>query len=83
MKVLVQQPATGLFFKQSQEWVSDASLAQNFENSLRAFDFCVRHTSHAAQILLLASSPEISVVIHPTPELRLNNHSKELVGGVK
>lgn len=75
MKVLVRQSVTGLFFKKALEWVSDPGQAMDFGDSLQAFDFCMRH--HATcelHILLLASDPEASVIINPTPELRLRQN---------
>lgn len=75
MKVLVRQSVTGLFFKKALEWVADPGQAMDFGDSLQAFDFCMRHhTTGELHILLLASDPEASVIINPTPELRLRQN---------
>lgn len=65
MKVLIQQPATGLFYKSAQEWVSDSSQAMEFQDTLQAYDFCARYTRSEAQIFLCSTDPVASMSIKP------------------
>lgn len=65
MKVLIQQPTTGLFYKGARQWVADQDQALEFKDTLQAYDFCAKHLRRDAQILLSSANPQHSVSIKP------------------
>ena len=67
MKVLIQQPTTGLFYKGAHEWVPNPDHAMEFQDTLQAYDFCAQNLRDDAQIFLRSASAAGSVSIKPSP----------------
>ena len=65
MKVLIQQPTTGLFYKGAHKWVADPGQALEFRDTLQAYDFCAKHLRNDGQIFLSSADPRASVSIKP------------------
>jgi len=52
MRILLQEKETGLYFKDTGSWTSEATEAMDFLSSTKAIDFCVANKIAGVQLVL-------------------------------
>jgi hypothetical protein len=68
MRILIQQRASGRYFKDIQEWTRDHLEAMDFGTSSRAIDFCVANGLSGVQLVLKFEEEEFDLVLPLTVE---------------
>ncbi len=63
MRILVQQTATGLYFKDVGTWTKVYSEAMDFMSSTAAIDFCVTNKLEAVQLVLKFEAQPYDIVL--------------------
>lgn len=73
MKILLQQKATGLYFKDVGTWAHTPSEAMDFVSSMKAIDFCVINKIYDAQLVLRFDQERYEIVMPLIDERRYSN----------
>lgn len=63
MRILLQQKATGLYFKDVGTWVRSGSEAMDFVSSTSAIDFCVANRLKDVQLVLKFEEQQYDIVL--------------------
>ena len=70
MKILLQQKATGLYFKDVGAWTQSTTEALDFISSMKAIDFCVINKIYDAQLVLRFEQERYEIVMPLIDERR-------------
>ena len=72
MRIVLQQKATGLYFKDIDEWVRTSFEAMDFVSSTAAIDFCVLNRLKDVQLVLKFEEQKYDIVlpVHALQETR-------------
>jgi hypothetical protein len=68
MRILLQQKQTGLYFRDIDSWVREASMAMDFVSSTAVIDFCVTNKLNDVQLVLKFEEQNYDIVMpmqHP------------------
>jgi hypothetical protein len=63
MRILLQQRDTGLYFKDINSWIADASEAADFVSSTQALEFCAVSKLDAVQVVLKFEGEKYEIVL--------------------
>lgn len=63
MRIFLQQRETGLYFRDINSWVQNASEAMDFTSSTAAIDFCVSNKLSAVQVVLKFEEQQYDIVL--------------------
>lgn len=64
MRILLQHKQTGLYFKDIDSWVREASKAMDFVSSTAAIEFCVNNKLNDVQLVLKFAEQRYDIVMH-------------------
>lgn len=64
MRILLQHKQTGLYFKDIDSWVREASTAMDFVSSTAAIEFCVINKLNDVQLVLKFAEQRYDIVMH-------------------
>ena len=73
MKILLQQKATGLYFKDVGAWTQHPMEAMDFISSMKAIDFCVINKIFDAQLVLRFEQERYEIVMPLIDERRYSD----------
>jgi hypothetical protein len=68
MRILLQQKQTGLYFRDIESWVRDASAAMDFVSSSAVIEFCITNKLTDVQLVLKFEEQNYDIVMpmqHP------------------
>jgi hypothetical protein len=74
MRILVQQKASGLYFKDIEAWTRDTAEAMDFVNSTAAIDFCVNNKLKDVQLVLKFDEQQYDIVLPVLPSAEKGEH---------
>ena len=67
MRILLQQKATGFYFRDIDSWVRNTSEAMDFVSSSAAIDFCVNNKLPDMQLVLKFEDQNYDIVLPVQP----------------
>ena len=73
MKILLQQKASGLYFKDVGAWTHNTTEALDFISSMKAIDFCVINKIYDAQLVLRFEQERYEIVMPLIDERRYSD----------
>lgn len=63
MRILLQQRDSGLYFRDIDSWIADASEAMDFVSSTQALQFCATNQLDAVQVVLKFEDEKYKIVL--------------------
>jgi hypothetical protein len=79
MRILVQQTATGLYFKDVGSWTKVNSEAMDFMSSTAAIDFCVTNKLEEVQLVLKFEEQPYDIVLPVGKPGFKSEHSRQSI----